>query len=128
MSPMPQLQVLTGPRLLGSTGLPTPTPHRPTSSRRCSTSFSHRSTSRRRRTHSPKRDTSPGPLQLWREEAQLNETSTKDEKCTLSWADAQEQFSLGAMSQGFGLPVTFLNPEACGDILKDLKGGLTARF
>jgi len=107
---------------------PSPSPGRPTSSRRWSTFSSRRSTSHRRRNHSPKRDTTPGPPQLWRVEAQLDETSTKDEKCTLSWADSKEQFSLGAMSQGSGSPVTFLDTEACEDILKHLKKARTARL
>jgi len=98
-----------------------PTPRRPTPSRRRSTSSNSRSTSRRHHTRSPKRDTSPGPPQLRREEAQSDETSTKDE-CTLSWADAQEQFSQGAMSQGSGSPVNFLDPETCNTILQDLRG------
>jgi len=74
-----------------------PTPHCPTFSLCRSTSASCRYTSRRRHNRSPTQDTSPGPPQLRREEAQPDETSTKDE-CTLSWADAQEQFSQGAMS------------------------------
>jgi len=39
----------------------------------------------------------------------------------MSWADAQEQFSQEAMSQGSGSPVTFLNAETCDDILKDIR-------
>jgi len=45
-----------------------------------------------------------------------------DDKCTLSWADAQEQFSQGAMSQGSGSPVIFLGAETCDDILKNFRG------
>jgi len=44
-------------------------------------------------------------------------------KCTLNWADAQEQFSLGegAMNQGSESPVNFLDLKTCDDILKDLR-------
>jgi len=55
-----------------------------------------------------------------REEAQPDETS--DDKCTLSWADAKEQFSQGAMSQGSGSPVNFLDAETCDSILQDIRG------
>jgi len=43
---------------------------------------------------------------------------------TLSWDEAQAQFSLGveAMSQGSeGSPVQFLDPATCDDILADLR-------
>jgi len=42
----------------------------------------------------------------------------------LPWADAQEQYSLGAeaMSQGSGSPVTFLDTATCDDILADIRG------
>jgi len=118
--PVPYLRVPTEPRLQCGSRLSSPTPRRPTSSRRRSTS-SRRSTSRRRHTSSPKQDTSPGPPQLWGEEAQREKTSTKDEG-TLSWADAQEQFSQGAMSQRSGSPVALLDAEACDNILQDLRG------
>jgi len=88
--------------------------------------------------------TSSGPPQLWREPAQPDEkckNTMKDDEggSTLSWADAQEQFSLeaGAMSQGSGgSPVNFLDPETCDDILKDLRradgflfvGGMLSRI
>jgi len=98
-----------------------PTPHRSSHSRRRSSSSRRRSTSHRRFTRSPKRDASPGPPQLRREKAQPDETSPKDE-CTLSLADAQKQFSQGAMSQGSGSPISFLNPETCDTILQDLRG------
>jgi len=41
----------------------------------------------------------------------------------MSWADSQEQFSLGAetMSQGSGSPITFLDPITCNDIMADLR-------
>jgi len=78
---------------------PTPTPQRP-------------------HTRSPKRDPSPRPPQLSREEPQPDE-----EEGQLSWADAQEQFSLGAkaMSQGSGSPIAFLDPGTCDDILADIR-------
>jgi len=42
----------------------------------------------------------------------------------LSWADAQEQFSLGAeaMSQGSGSPINFLDAVTCDDILANIRG------
>jgi len=42
----------------------------------------------------------------------------------LSWAEAQEQFCLGAeaMSQGSGSHITFLDPSTCDDILADIRG------
>jgi len=94
-----------------------PTPRRSTHDRRRSTSSSRRATSRRP-SRSPKRDPSPGPPQLSREAAQPDE---KEEG--MSWADAQEQFSLGAeaMSQGSGSPINLLDPETCDGILQDLR-------
>jgi len=69
-------------------------------------------------TRSPKRDPSPGPPQLLREEPQPEKKEGQ-----LSWADAQEQFSLGAeaMSQGSGSPLTFLETSTCDDILADIR-------
>jgi len=42
----------------------------------------------------------------------------------LSWAEAQEQFSLGAeaMSQGSGSPINLLDPETCDRNLQYLRG------
>jgi len=73
---------------------------------------------RRPHTRSPKPDPSPGPPQLSREEPQPEEKEGQ-----LSWADAQEQFSLGAeaMSQGSGSPVAFLDATTCEDILADIR-------
>jgi len=73
---------------------------------------------RRPHTRSPKRDPSPGPPPLSREEPQPD-----DKEGHLSWADAQEQFSLGAeaMSQGSGFPLTFLDASTCEDILADIR-------
>jgi len=73
---------------------------------------------RRPHTRSPKRDPSPGPHQLSRQEPQPDE-----EEGQLSWADAQEQFSLGAeaMSQGSGSPVAFFDATTWEDILADIR-------
>jgi len=79
-----------------------PTPGRSSHSRRRSSSSGRQSTPRHPPSCSPKRDPSPGPPQLSREP---DHPEAKAEG-VLSWADAQEQFSLGAetMSQGFGSP------------------------
>jgi len=71
----------------------------------------------------------PGPPLLWREQAQQDEKCEYDANSdegasTLSWADAQEQFSLGAgpMSQGSGgSPVNLLDPDTCDKILQGLR-------
>jgi len=78
----------------------------------------HRSSSSRRRPRTPTPSHSPEPPQLWREPSQPKGG------CTLSWDEAQAQFSLGAeaMSQGSeGSPVLFLDPAACDNILTDLR-------
>jgi len=98
-----------------------PTLRRPSHSCHQSTSSSRCSMSRRPHTCLPNRDTSPGPPQLWREEAQPDKTSPKNEG-TLSSADAQEQFSQRAMSQRLGSRVNFLDPDMCETILQDLRG------
>jgi len=100
-----------------------PTSRRPSHSRRRSSSSRRRSTSRRRPTRAPKRDTSSGPPQLWREEAQPEGTSAIDEGA-LSWDEAHAQFGLGAgpMSQGSGSPVNLIENETCDEILQGLRG------
>jgi len=82
-----------------------------------------RSSSSRQGQRRPPRTPSTGPPLLWRE-AQQAEGPT-DGPDTLSWDDAQAQYSQGAeaMSQGSeGSPFLFLDPAACDYILADLRG------
>jgi len=58
-----------------------------------------------------------GSWRLLREEAQPD---LKDDP--MSWDDAQASFNLGAVSQGSGSPVTFLEATTCDDILADIRG------
>jgi len=90
----------------------------PSPARRLHTSR-RRSSSRRRRSAS-----SPGPPQLWRKAQQDEGPTDAPGTSTLSWDEAQAQFSLWAegMSQGSdGSPVNFLDPATCDDILHNLR-------
>jgi len=92
-----------------------PTPRRSPFSCRRSTSPNRPPTPRRPHTRSPKRDSSPGPPQLSREEP-----DTKDDP--MSWADAQASFSQGASSQGYESPVLFMDAATCDGLIQDLRG------
>jgi len=112
---MPHLRVSADPRLQRGPGLTLADPPS------CNVGLHPPAVAPHHVAASPKRDTSPGPPQLRREEAQPDETSMKD-KGTLSWAEAQEQYSQGDMSQSSGSPVNFLDAETCENLLQDIRG------
>jgi len=65
-----------------------------------------------------------GTPQLWHKAQQYEGPTDAPDTSTLSWDDAQAQFSLGAeaMSQGSeGWPALFMDPVAFDEILADLR-------